>query len=120
MRLTKHRQEILETLRHHHGALSASAIHHKLPHINLVTIYRNLENFAAAGTIKKLHLDSAEARFEYQDHPHHHAVCSDCKRVIHFKAPDEKIKKILGLTEFNITDLELTVRGHCDNKKHSR
>ncbi len=117
MRLTKHRKEIIATLEKSHGALSASTIHKLLPAIDQVTIYRNLDLFVAEGIIKKLHLDGNEATYEYQAHPHHHAVCSDCKKVIHFDAPDEKIKALLGLKEFSITGLELTVRGTC---KHAQ
>jgi Fur family transcriptional regulator, ferric uptake regulator len=113
MRHSKHRHEIVSTLREKPGAFSAAELHSLLPHINLVTIYRNLEQLAAAGDIKKMHLEGGVAVFEFQSHPHHHAVCSDCKKVIHFEAPDDTIKKLLGLEEFSITELELTVRGHC-------
>ena len=53
MRITKHRQEILDTLDKSENTLSASDIHALLPHINLVTIYRNLEKFVSEGLIKK-------------------------------------------------------------------
>ncbi len=117
MRKTKHRDAILETLAQSHGTMTAAMIHEVLPHINLVTIYRNLEGFVTAGTIKKMYLADGEAHFEYQSHPHHHAVCDDCHRVIHFTAPDEKIKKLLGLTDFTVKNLEVTVHGTCDHTK---
>jgi Fe2+ or Zn2+ uptake regulation protein len=116
MRHSKHREEILSTLADKPGAFSAASLHTILPHINLVTIYRNLELLAGSGTIKKMFLRDGVAVFEYQAHPHHHAICTDCKKVIHFEAPDEQIKKLLGLSEFDITELELTVRGTCHHQ----
>jgi Fur family transcriptional regulator, peroxide stress response regulator len=116
MRTNKHRETILTILKNQHGGLTATGVHSALPEVNLTTIYRNLDSLTLTGTIKKMFLDSGEALYEYQDHPHHHAVCDDCHRVIHFTAPDEKIKKLLGLTDFEIHDLEVTVRGTCNHK----
>jgi Fe2+ or Zn2+ uptake regulation protein len=114
-RLTKKRQAILDVLKHHHGALSASDIHASLPEVDLVTIYRNLELFTQEKLIKQFYLDSSEAVYEYQAEPHHHAICTDCERVIHFTAPDERIKKLLNLGDFSVEELEVTVRGRCNH-----
>ena len=111
------REQILAVLKKEKGALSAGAIHSKLPALDLTTIYRNLDVFVGDGEVKKLLLHGKEALYEFQDHPHHHAVCTDCNRVIHFTAPDEKIKKLLELPDFEVTELEVTVRGVCKHKK---
>lgn len=116
MKLTKHRKEILEHLTTCHEALSAREIHKHLPHINLVTIYRNLELFATLGMIRKLYLDGNEAVFEYQIHPHHHAVCTDCNEVRHIDIDPKKLKQVLKLTDFDVSDVEIVVRGTCRHK----
>jgi Fe2+ or Zn2+ uptake regulation protein len=116
MRQTKHRQEIIATLEHSEEALSASEIHQTLPHINLATIYRNLESFVEAGTVTKLNLGGDEARFEIQHEPHHHAICDECHKVIHFSVNDEELIKEFALPGFNIKNLEVTLRGTCTSK----
>jgi len=116
-KLTKKRQLILTVLKDSKEALSAAQVHAKLPEIDLATVYRNLEYFTTNKLIKKLQLGSQEARFEFQHEPHHHAVCTQCERVIHFTAPDEKIKQLLGVEDFEVTELEVTVRGICNHKK---
>lgn len=113
IRLTQKRHRILDVLRQNHGALSAADIHAQLPDIDLVTIYRNLDLFTKEKMIKQLRLDNSEAQYEYQEKPHHHAICNKCEKVIHFAAPDEKIKKLLGLEDFEVEELEVTVRGKC-------
>lgn len=118
MRQTKHRQEILHVMETTHGTLSASDIHCALPHINLVTVYRTLETFVEAGLIKKLHFDSKEAVYEFQNHPHYHAICTDCEKVTHFTIDSKKLTKALGLSNFSINDVEILVRGQC-TKRHS-
>lgn len=112
-RLTDKRKQILTTLEQHPGALSVAEIHTALPHIDRVTIYRNLELFTKERLIKQLHLGTDESRYEYQSKPHHHAICTDCARIVHFSAPDEKLKKLLKITNFSVTDVEVIVHGSC-------
>ncbi len=117
VRLTKKRQQILDVLKHHKGVLSAAQIREQLPNVDLVTIYRNLELFTEQKLIKRVQIGLDEMSYEYQHEPHHHAICTDCEKVIHFIAPDAKIKKLLGLENFSIDELEVTVRGRCRQAK---
>ena len=116
LRLTSKRKDILAVLKAHHGALSAAAIHQALPTVDLATIYRNLDLFVKEKLIKKINLDTGEAQYEFQHEPHHHAVCTKCHKVLHFTAPDAKIKKLLGLSDFEVDELEVTVKGLCRHK----
>lgn len=109
------REKVLKVLQHHHGALSASVIHKALPDMNITTIYRNLELFVKDGLINKLNLGNDEAYYEYSKEPHHHAICNDCDEVIHFSAPEDKIKKLLELEDFKVDSIEITVRGTCQH-----
>jgi Fur family transcriptional regulator, peroxide stress response regulator len=114
--MTKHRQEIIDLLEAHEEALSAAEIHFNLPHINLATIYRNLESFVESGTVTKLNLGGDEARYEIQHEPHHHAICDDCHKVIHFTVNDEELIKEFALSGFTIKNLEVTLRGTCTHQ----
>ncbi len=113
IKLTEKRKRILDVIKQHKGALSAASLHEKISDIDLVTIYRNLDLFAKEKLIKRVSLSDFEAQYEYQEEPHHHAICADCEKIIHFKAPDAKIIKLLGLEEFDIEELEVTVKGKC-------
>ncbi len=115
-RYSKKREKILATLQKIGVAASVKTLHTMLPDIDPVTIYRNVDAFAQEGIVKKLHLNNTEALYEYQQHPHHHAVCTNCEKIIHFKAPDEKIKKLLGLKDFQVREFEIIVRGTCNHK----
>ncbi len=118
MKQTKSRQEILAVLTKSQGALSANEIQKQLPHINLATIYRNLETFVTHRQIKKLSF-ADEARYEIQETPHHHAICAQCNEVIHFTLNDKKLIKEFALPDFTIEDIEITIRGKCHKKKCS-
>lgn len=117
MRITKLRQQILAVLEQSHEAMSASDIHQALPHINLVTIYRNLDSFTNESIVKKLHLGEQESVYEIQKTPHHHAICDECNKIIHFTLEEKSLIPKLALPEFVIEDLEFVVRGKCRNHK---
>jgi Fe2+ or Zn2+ uptake regulation protein len=115
-RYSKKREQILATLKASGDTMSAQAIHAALSDVDLTTIYRNLDQFVADGVVKRVLLTDKEALYEYQEHPHHHAVCIACERVIHFTAPDKEIKELLGIKDFAIDEIEVTVRGVCRHK----
>lgn len=112
-RYSKKRAEILAVLNASHEALSAGDIHNALPHMDLTTIYRNVERFVRANTLREVHLGDETVRYELKDAHHHHAVCTECERVIHFSAPDAQLKKLLGIEDFNVDEIEILVRGRC-------
>jgi Fe2+ or Zn2+ uptake regulation protein len=119
IRLTEKRKQILDVLQSKKKALSAAEVHAFLPGMDLVTVYRNLDAFTKLKLIRRVSLGTDEALYEYQHEPHHHAICSDCEKVIHFKAPDKKIIKLLGLEDFDVDELEVTVRGKCKAESSS-
>jgi Fe2+ or Zn2+ uptake regulation protein len=120
MRLTTHRKEILALLAKQEEALSAAEIHTHLPHINLVTIYRSLEQFVAADLVKKLFLGEQEALYEIQDEPHHHAICANCQKIIHFTFDDTDLKQRFLIPGFSVRDIEVTVHGQCTKHLHQK
>ena len=113
IKLTKKRQQILTVVQSSSEAMTASDIHQKLPDIDLVTIYRNLDIFVKEKLIRQVNLGSNGAYYEYQPHPHHHAICNDCEKIIHFTAADEEIKNLLRIKNFEIEEIEVTVKGKC-------
>lgn len=117
MRLTPHRKEIFDYLTHSASALSASDVQKALPHINLVTVYRALDYLVDEAAIKKIHLSGDEAYYEVQHEPHHHAICNDCGKVIHFTTNDAELVKEFSIPGFSVSDLEVTIRGRCRSHK---
>lgn len=83
-RITRPRHEVLEFLCHQAKPLSVKDIEKKLPHINIVTLYRILDYFIEHGVVNELRHDPKEKYFEladpYHEH-HHHTVCRKCGKV---------------------------------------
>lgn len=84
-RNTRQRKVILEELRvscaHPTAVELFERVRRRLPRISLGTVYRNLDLLTEMGTIQKLDLSGAEARFDGNIHPHYHVRCEHCGRV---------------------------------------
>ncbi len=51
------------------------------PNISLTTVYRTLETFEKLGLISVVNVLYNAARYDANVEPHHHIVCSHCKKV---------------------------------------
>ncbi|UCD74326.1 MAG: transcriptional repressor [Phycisphaerales bacterium] len=56
-------------------------VRRRLPRISLGTVYRNLDQLAEAGMIRRLEAGGGQARFDGNIEPHHHVRCIHCGRV---------------------------------------
>lgn len=86
LKLTHQRLEILKELSKAKDHPSAEMIHlrvkHRLPTLSLDTVYRTLLTFEKLGFLFKVPAKCPEARFDADLSPHHHFVCTDCRRII--------------------------------------
>jgi Fur family peroxide stress response transcriptional regulator len=83
--LTHQRQVIYDTLIAMPGHPSPEEVYTKvrkrIPSISLATVYKNLNRFLKAGLLQEMSVHHGSLRVEVNDHPHHHLVCSACKKI---------------------------------------
>ena len=64
---------------------STETIYNKIrkyyPNISLTTVYRTLETFEKLGLISVVNVLYNAARYDANLDPHHHIVCTQCKKV---------------------------------------
>ncbi len=51
------------------------------PNISLTTVYRTLETFEKLGLISVVNVLYNAARYDANLSPHHHIVCTECKKI---------------------------------------
>lgn len=79
----------------------------RYPNISRGTVYRNLNQLAESGKIRKIEVPSGAERFDHQCHDHYHVLCDKCGRVY-----DVDMAYIEDLQNF-ITDAHgFTFSGH--------
>ncbi len=117
MNYSKQRETILDTLREYTVHPSAEQlyekVHSKDKTISKGTLYRNLNQLAASGIIKKIDGLDTSAHFDHNTHEHYHFICNRCKKIYDIEKEDVKIPEIKQKDEFIITNHDIIFKGIC-------
>lgn len=117
-RLTPQRTLVWDVLRMDGNHLDAEEIcrrvQEQFPHVNISTVYRNLELLVELNLVRETRLGPNRRFYEVEEEvPHHHLVCEACGRVTHVHDDDlgdlpERLR-----TGWAFVVREMTVFGHC-------
>ena len=85
------------------------------PNISKVTVYRNLNQLADSGEIRKLEVPGGADRFDYRPHNHYHARCLECGDVfdVDMDYISDLEKKIRDTHGFVFQGHDLMFKGIC-------
>lgn len=117
MKQTRQKALILSAVQNRMDHPTAEMIYQELleqdPHISLATVYRNLNQFAESGKIRKVELPNRKDCFDYNVMTHHHAYCVKCGRL--FDVPVKSIKKRYQHLDngFKVQEEEVLLKGIC-------
>lgn len=122
IRLTPQRAIIFEAIEKLEGHLTAEDIYAEVqelnPYVSLATVYRTLELLQELNLITPTNLGRSQTYFALKGHgPHHHLVCTKCKRVEEFS--DELLESL----RYNLAELygfethtdHISIFGICEN-----
>ncbi len=83
--VTHQRQVLYETMQGMDGHPSPeevfAAVKERIPSISLATVYKNIHLFVESGVFRELSIHHGTLRVEMNKDPHHHMVCSVCRKV---------------------------------------
>ena len=119
MNYSKQREVVLDALInnviHPTAEKLYSIIQIEYPEVSKATLYRNLNQLAEAGIIKKIDGLEAPSHFDHNTHPHYHFICEKCGRV--FDVSSDVAKDVVSKTEeetgFKVTSHEIVFKGLC-------
>jgi Fur family transcriptional regulator, ferric uptake regulator len=125
LKLTPHRQLILDTFLGNEGHRSVEDIYRvvreKDPRIGYTTVYRTMKLLAECGLAREIDLADGITRYEHlYNHQHHdHMICMQCGSSIEFYDPDiealqDEASEHLG---FKVLDHKLQIYGLCSDCK---
>ena len=88
-----------------------------IPNISLATVYRNLNQLAAAGTILRLTTNGKTDHFDACVEPHYHFCCKNCQAVkdIDMEPFVELTQKAEEVSDFKIDEVTILFSGLCDD-----
>ena len=123
LKLTPHRELILDTFLDHEGHRSVEDIYRTVrqedPRIGYTTVYRTMKLLAECGLARSLDLADGITRYEHLfNHEHHdHMICMQCGKSIEFYNPEieslqDEASDQLG---FKVLDHKLQIYGLCSD-----
>lgn len=85
------------------------------PKISLGTVYRNLNQLADHGMLKKICSSYGSVRFDGRVDAHFHMICNSCGRVFDVELGEmlDLDKKIRDSYGFEVTEYEISIQGIC-------
>jgi len=124
LKLTPQRLAILAYLEGNKDHPSADDIYkgvsRKFPTMSLATVYNTLETLKQRGLVRELTMDPYKMRFDPQTTPHHHLICTDCRKIIDIHT---KFKISLPEVEgegFEIIGNHIEFYGRCSNCRNKK
>lgn len=119
MNYSRQREKILDTLKNNVVHPTAEYLYEVLQkeksQISLATLYRNLNQLAENGIIKKIDGLEPSSHYDHNTYGHYHFICDNCKRVFDVSqdiAPD-LVKKTEEETGFAVTGHDIVFHGIC-------
>ena len=119
MRYSHQRESIYHAVLASHEHPTANMVYDALkgeqPHLSLGTVYRNLNQLADAGQLRKIPLPDGGCRFDGTMRPHSHIVCDRCGDVRDVTAPFVQGLEhaIEAETGYRLTSCDVVMHGVC-------
>lgn len=90
-------------------------VHRRIPSISLATVYKNLRLFVEHGLLREVSPHASTLLVDGNRDPHHHLVCTRCKKVQDIKGNFIDFKKLSRQTRggFDLTHPLIEVFGLC-------
>lgn len=125
MRNTRQKDIILQAVKAHGCHPSAEELYALLkpehPRLSLATVYRNLNQFAELGELRRISISGEPMRFDGQMETHTHAICERCGCIIDLfddefaKQLHAHIQKVQENSFFKVQSAELLYQGLCED-----
>lgn len=126
MNYSRQREIILDTLKsnvvHPTAEYIYSILQKENPKISLATLYRNLNQLAEHGIIKKIDGLEQSSHYDHNTHAHYHFICDNCKKVYDISSAiaPELVKRAEAETDFQILGHDIVFHGVCKECKNSQ
>lgn len=125
IKLTPQRLAILQYLEGNENHPSAEEIYTeisgKFPTMSLATVYNTLEVLKRKGEVQELTIDPDKKRFDPDAGPHHHLICTGCRRIVDIYVDYDLNVPAGQRRDFEITGSHVEFYGLCpDCRKKGR
>lgn len=117
-------REVVQTAEHPDAETIYRGVRQRIPTISLDTVYRTLLLFTDLGLISSLKMPHERMRFEANQQPHHHFICTECGMIRDFSSQEFDALPIPNAVRAfgNTVQTHVELRGMCwqclEKKQH--
>ncbi len=106
---------VAESCAHPTAHMVYEALKAEMPKLSLGTVYRNLNQLADAGRLRKIPLPDGSCRFDATTGPHSHIVCQACGNVADVMLPAlTKLQEAVEReTRYSLSSFDVVMHGVC-------
>lgn len=106
---------VVESCEHPTANMVYEQLKADMPRLSLGTVYRNLNQLADAGRLKKIPLADGSCRFDKTTESHSHIICEVCGCVadVHLPSLQALEQVIEDETDFTLRSYDVVLRGVC-------
>lgn len=119
LKITPQRLAIFNILKDDKSHPCAEDLYRKVrkdyPTISLATVYQTLDTLEHLGRIRVLRFDRRKTRYDPDLSPHHHLICTRCKKITDLEQDFSKILKLPPScrNRFEVDDFSVVFYGIC-------
>ena len=124
MNYSKQREIILRILKENPIHPTADTLYDlvrdELPNVSLATVYRNLNQLAEIGMIRKICALDDKVHFDHNLESHYHFICIKCKKVydVPYDVAPDLAKALREHTGLEALAADVLFKGICNHCKH--
>ncbi len=124
MNYSKQREIILRILKENPIHPTADTLYDlvrdELPNVSLATVYRNLNQLAEQGIIRKISALDDKVHFDHNLESHYHFICFKCKKVydVPYDVAPDLAKALREHTGLEALATDVLFKGICNHCKH--
>ncbi len=105
---------LLEARDHPSPELLFDRVKPAMPSMSLATIYKTLDTLARMGLVTELPATGDSRRYDANQEPHQHLVCTGCGEVVDYRDPAlEKVVPPKGIPGFTAHHVSIHIHGFC-------
>ena len=108
-------RELLATGEHPTPESVYERVKQQIPSISLGTVYKNIRTFLDAGLLCEVSLHHGTQRLDPNTEPHHHLVCTRCRRIFDLPASAIEPPKLKSRLKsgFRVEKTSIELLGSC-------
>jgi Fur family peroxide stress response transcriptional regulator len=112
---------LLESEEHPTPEMLFYAVSREMPSLSLATIYKTLDALASIGLVRSVAVDTDKRRYDANDAPHHHLVCSSCGKIRDYYSDEfDALLPPRRVQGFAPQTVSVNITGICGNCRQKR